>query len=217
MAEVYEYARSLHSDRRQHPGDDMITVLLDGEVVDGAGNTRRLSESEVLSFVLLLAGAGVETVSRLLGWAAVILAQAADQRRVLAEEPALIPNGIEELLRYEAPSPVNGRRTLQPYRVHDVEIPAASKVLLLNGRANRDEREFENPDAFDVRRNIRRHITFGYGAHFCLGAALARMEARIALTETLARFPEWDIDLDALVPVTTSTVRGFRSVPIHLR
>jgi cytochrome P450 len=88
-------------------------------------------------------------------------------------------------------------------------------VLLLNGSANRDAAEFDDPDRFDVRRAITRHISFGYGAHFCIGAALARTEARIALAGTLARFPHWDVDPAELVRVQTSTVRGFSSVPIH--
>jgi cytochrome P450 len=216
MQSLNDYAAAMVADRRQHPGEDMITVLLEGEIDDGAGATRRLSEFELVTFVLLLAGAGVETVARLLSWAAVTLAANPDERALLVDDPALIPNAIEELLRYEAPSPVNGRFTLQPYRAHGVDIPAGSKVLLLNGSANRDPREFDDPDRFDVRRIIKRHISFGYGAHFCLGAALARMEARIALTGTLARFPRWDVDPSELVPVTTSTVRGYSSVPIHL-
>ncbi len=105
---------------------------------------------------------------------------------------------------------------MRPYEAHGVVIPEGSKVLLLNGSANRDPREFDDPDAFDVRRRITRHITFGYGAHFCLGAALARLEGQIALASTLARFPEWEIDDDELKRVQTSTVRGYSSVPIHL-
>jgi cytochrome P450 len=216
MQSLNDYSAAMVAERRQNPGDDMITVLLEGEIDDGAGGTRQLSEFELVTFVLLLAGAGVETVARLLSWAAVTLAANPDQRALLVDDPALIPNGIEELLRYEAPSPVNGRFTMEPYRAHGVEIPAGSKVLLLNGSANRDRREFDEPDRFDVRRVIKRHISFGYGAHFCLGAALARMEARIALAGTLARFPRWDVNPSELVPVTTSTVRGYSSVPIHL-
>jgi cytochrome P450 len=202
------------AERRLHPRDDMISVLIDGEVDDGEG-TRRLGEFEIVAFVILLAGAGVETVARLLSWAAVVLAENPDERRLLVDDPTLIPNAVEELLRYEAPSPVNGRFTLQPYAAHGITIPAGSKVLALNGSANRDPREYDDPDRFDVRRVMRRHISFGHGAHFCLGAALARMEAQSALAGTLARFRSWDVDRAELVPVQTSTVRGYSSVPIH--
>jgi cytochrome P450 len=212
---ITRYATALIDERRKRPGDDMISVLLDAEVGLG-GESRRLTEEELVSFVVLLAGAGVETVARLLSWAAVTLAQHPGERRLLVGDPALIPGAVEELLRYEAPSPVNGRWTLRPFRAHGIEIPAGSKVLLLNGSANRDPREFPDPDRFDVRRKASRHISFGYGAHFCLGAALARLEGRVALAGTLARFPRWDIDPAELVPVRTSTVRGFSSVPIHL-
>jgi cytochrome P450 len=215
MKSVYEYAEGMIAERRTRPGDDMISALIEAEV-DEDGAVRRLDDSEVCLFVILLAGAGVETVARLLSWAAVTLARNPDQRDILVGEPSLIPNAVEELLRYEAPSPVNGRWTLRPFQAHDIDIPEGSKVLLLNGSANRDPREFEDPDRFDVRRAIRRHISFGYGAHFCLGAALARLEGRIALEGTLARFPRWDIDDGELIPVRTSTVRGFSSVPIHL-
>jgi cytochrome P450 len=216
ISSVLDYGSALIAARRRHPGDDMITVLLEAEIDDGSG-PRRLTESELVSFIMLLAGAGVETVARLLSWAAVTLARHPDQRQMLVEDPSLIPGAVEELLRYEAPGPVAGRWTLRPYRAHGFEIPARSKVLLLIGSANRDRREFDDPDRFDVRRVIKRHIAFGYGAHFCLGAALARLEARLALAGTLARFPRWDIDPAELVPVQTSTVRGFSSVPIHLR
>jgi cytochrome P450 len=215
VGQLYNYATALIEERRRQPSDDMVTVLLEVEVeVDG--ERRRLTADELVSFVILLAGAGVETVARLLSWAAVTLARHPGERQLLVDDPALIPGAVEELLRYEAPSPVNGRWTLRPFTAHGIEIPAGSKVLLLNGSANRDRREFDNPDRFDVRRKSSRHISFGYGAHFCLGAALARLEGRAALAGTLARFPRWDIDEAKLVPVRTTTVRGFSSVPIHL-
>jgi cytochrome P450 len=202
-------------DRRARPRDDMISVLLDSEIEDG-DSTRRLTRTELTMFVVLLVGAGVETVARLLSFAAVTLADNPDQRRLLVEDPSLIPNAVEELLRYEAPSPCNGRWTLRPYETHGVTIPAGSKVLLLNGSANRDALEFDDPDRFDVRRQIKRQISFGFGPHYCLGAALARLEARVALEGTLARFPHWDVDPAEIVPVHTTTVRGYSHVPIHL-
>ncbi|MBL7516539.1 cytochrome P450, partial [Frankia sp. CNm7] len=179
-AKVHQYAADLIAHRKRHPGDDMISTLVGSEVVEN-GVARTLTDFELALFVVLLAGAGVETVARLLSWTGVTLARHPEQLALLAADPSLVPGAIEELLRYEAPSPVNGRFTLRPYSLHGVDIPAGSKVLLLNGSANRDPREFTDPDTFDVRRGIQRHITFGFGAHFCLGAALARMEGQIAL------------------------------------
>ena len=215
IGEMNEYARAMIEERRARPTDDMVSVLISAEVAEADG-VRRLTEFEMTTFIMLLAGAGAETVARLLGWAAVLFARNPDQRTLLANDPGLAKNAVDELLRYEAPSPVNGRWTLKPFTVHGVDIPAESKVLLLNGSANRDRREFADPDRFDIRRDIRRHISFGYGAHYCLGAALARLEGRIALEGVMKRFPAWDVDEDALVRVHTSTVRGFSSVPIHL-
>jgi len=213
---TFEYLTDMIAQRRRTPHDDLITALLDAEINED-GAARKLDDMEVISFVLLLAGAGVETVARLLSWTAVVLARNPDQRALLVQDPALIANGIEELLRYEAPSPVNGRWTTRPFEVHGTVVPAESKVLLLNGSANRDPREFDDPERLDVLRSIKRHTSFGHGAHFCLGAALARLEGRVALSRTLARFPTWEIDDTELVPVHTSTVRGYSSVPIHLR
>jgi cytochrome P450 len=215
MGALGDYAKGMIAERQQRPREDMISVLIESEVED-TGGRRKLTDLELVSFVLLLVGAGVETVARLLSWAAILLAQHPNERQVLVGDPSVIPNAVEELLRYEAPSPVNGRWTLRPYRAHGIEIPAASKVLLLNGSANRDHREFEDPDRFDVQRKSSRHVSFGYGTHFCLGAALARMEGRLALAGTLARFPHWEVDMSSVVPVATSTVRGYSSVPIHL-
>jgi cytochrome P450 len=216
MGGLMEYSLGMLAERRRSPGEDTVSVLAEAEIRDEDGTTRRLSDVEIAAFIILLAGAGSETVARLLGWAAVTLARHPDQRSLLVSDPALVPNAVEELLRYEAPSPANGRWTLREWSGHGVDIPAGSKVMLLNGAANRDPREFDDPDTFDVRRQMKRHITFGYGAHFCLGAALARMEGRIALESTLARFPEWDVDEEALEWVQTSTVRGFSSVPLRL-
>jgi cytochrome P450 len=210
-----EYSTAMIAERRQRPTEDLVTALIEAEI-DEDGETRRLTKLEVVMFISQLAGAGVETVARLLSWAAVILARNPEQRALVVGNPTLVPNAIEELLRYEAPSPVNGRWTLQPVQVRGVDIPAESKVLLLNGSANRDPREFVDPDTFDVRRDIKRHIAFGYGAHFCLGASLSRMEGRIGLACALERFPSWEIDEATIVPVRTSTVRGFSSVPVQL-
>ncbi len=198
------------------PRDDLMTALVEAEITDDNGVARRLTKSEGAAFTVLLLSAGTETVARLLGWAAVILAVHPGQRAELAHDPSLIPNAIEELLRYEAPSPVQGRWTTTDVELHDAVIPKDSKVLLLTGSAGRDEREYPEADRFDIHREMRNHVSFGYGIHFCVGAALARLEGRVALEETLKRFPEWEVDLARAVRLHTSTVRGYAEVPILL-
>ena len=160
--------------------------------------------------------AGSETVARHLGWAASVLDDYPDQRAELSNDFSLIPNAVEELLRYEPPSPVNARWTARDVTVQGVTIPTDSRVVLITGSAGRDERKYPEPDVFDIRRHVDLHMTFGYGIHFCLGAALARMEGRIGLEETLARWPEWKVDRANTVPLYTSTVRGPLNLPIEV-
>jgi cytochrome P450 len=212
--EVAVFLRDLLRRRSADPAGDMLTALVHAELTEGDGS-RRLTLDEAASFAMLLFVAGTETVARLLGWAAVVLAEHPDQRRHLVDDPALVPAAVEELLRYEAPSPVQGRWTTRPVRLHGTTIPAGSKVLLLTGSAGRDERVYEQPDRFVVHRERRSHVTFGYGIHFCLGAALARLEGRVALEETLRRFPDWEVDLDSSSRLHTSTVRGYANVAIR--
>jgi cytochrome P450 len=201
---LHRYLGTLVDRRSVEPQDDLLTALCQAE----------LTRAETVRFANLLYSAGTETVGRLLGNAAVVLDDFPDQRAALVEQPELIPNAVEELLRFEAPSPVQGRTTTRDVTMHGVTIPAGSKVLLLTGSAGRDERAFPDPDRFDVRRTIQHHVSFGYGIHFCVGAALARTEGRIALEETLRRFPTWQVDRTRVVRQHTSTVRGFSSVPI---
>ncbi len=200
--------------RAEHPSDDIMTDLLNAEFVDETGTTRRLTRGEVLTYVQLLAGAGNETTTRLIGWTGKVLAENPDQRRELVENRALIPNAIEELLRYEAPSPVQARYINRDIEHYGTKIPEGNIMLLLNGSGNRDERRFPDPDRFDIHRNVGRHLSFGYGIHFCLGAALARLEGRVALEEVLKRFPEWEVDRENAVQARTSTVRGWESLPV---
>jgi cytochrome P450 len=174
-----------------------------------------LTSDECTEFAILLYTAGTETVAKLLGNAAVVLAANPDQRATVAADPAMIPAAIEELLRLEPPSPVNGRWTTRDIELHGTVIPKDSKVLLLTGSAGRDDRVFADPDRFDVRRSTAHHLSFGHGAHFCIGAALARLEGRVALEETLSRFPEWSIDPAGVERAHTSTVRGYRRVRIN--
>jgi cytochrome P450 len=211
---LVSYLADLVRVRTAEPGDDLVSDLVQAEIVDDDGTTRRLTVEECTRFALLLYSAGTETVAKLLGNAAVILAEHPDQRADLAANADVLPNAVEELLRFEAPSPVQGRTTTRDVTLHGVDIPAGSKVLLLTGSAGRDERAFPDPDRFDVRRTMAHHLSFGYGIHFCLGAALARLEGRIALEEALVRFPTWELDHAGVERVHTSTVRGYRAVPV---
>jgi cytochrome P450 len=209
-----EYIAAKLAERRQQPEDDLFTALVEVELKEDDGSTRRLTEQEAVAFGNLLIAAGTETVARLLGWASVVLDQHPDQRAELAADSSLIPNAVEELLRYEAPSPVQGRWTSRPVELHGMVIPENSKVLLITGSAGRDQRRYPEPDRFDIHRDMGSHVSFGFGIHFCLGAALARLEGRIALEETLKRFPEWQVDAAGAQRLHTSTVRGWKSVPI---
>ena len=213
--ELYEYLAALLAERRAHPVDDMLTALVQVQLNEGGVN-RGLTEEESVNFALLLVSAGTETVARLLSWAAVVLAEHPDQRQLLVDDPSLHGNAVEELLRFEAPSPVQGRLTTDDVELHGVAIPKDSKVLLLTGSAGRDERVYPDAERFDVRRKFDQHVSLGIGAHYCVGAALARLEGRIALTETLKRFPTWEVDEARAVRLHTSTVRGYKSVPILL-
>ena len=200
--------------RAENPTDDLMTELLHAEFEDETGTPRRLTRSEVLNFVTLLNGAGNETTTRLIGWTGKLLAEHPDQRQDLVEDRRLIPQAIEEILRYETPSPVQARWVTADVAHYGRTVPAGSVMLLLNGAANRDDRKFAHGDTFDIHRTIDFHLAFGYGIHFCLGAALARIEGRTALDEVLKRWPEWDVDWDSAVQARTSTVRGWESLPV---
>jgi cytochrome P450 len=214
MDQLHAYVIAQLSERRDHPRDDMFTDLVEGQIVDDDGEVHRLTLEEATMFAVLLASAGTETVARLIGWAGLVLGDHPDQRAELAADPGLIAGAVEELLRYEAPSPVQGRWTTRAVELHGRIIPPDSKILLLTGSAGRDERHFPDPDRFDIHRPIDHHVSFGYGIHFCLGAALARMEGRVALEEMLRRFPEWTVDKDRAVALHTSTVRGYFKLPV---
>ncbi len=213
---LFEYLTELLDDRMRSPQDDMLSDLVVAEITEADGSVRRLSQQETAEFAILLVGAGTETVARLLGWAAVVLDEHPDQRAELVADPTLIANAVEELLRYEAPSPVQGRWTMAPVELHGVVVPANSKVLMLTGSAGRDPRKYADADRFDIHRSFDHHVSFGYGVHFCLGAALARMEGRIGIEETLARHPTWTVDRANAQRLHTSTVRGWTRVPLTL-
>ena len=203
--------------RAQHPSDDLMTTLLNAEFEDETGTTRTLSRDEVLTYTQVLAGAGNETTGRLIGWLGKVLGEHPDQRRELVADRSLIPNAIEETLRFEPTGPHVARYVAREAEYYGQTVPAGSALLLLVGSANRDERRYEDPDRFDIHRDIGQHLTFGYGLHFCLGAALARLEGRVALDEVLTRFPDWEVDLDNAELAHTSTVRGWETMPVVVR
>ncbi|MGO9185330.1 cytochrome P450 [Mycobacterium sp.] len=194
--------------RTKNPSDDLITELLNVEFEDETGATRRLSTEELLIFLAVVAGAGVETTGRLFGWMGKVLGENPDQLQDLAGNPSLVPNAIEELLRYEPPGPHVARWVAEDVEFHGQTVPAGSALLLMLASANRDERHFDEPDRFDIHRRPGGLLTFGRGAHFCLGAPLARLEGRVALEEVLKRFPKWEVDIDNARRSRTSTVRG---------
>jgi cytochrome P450 len=199
--------------RAEHPSDDLMTELLNAEIEEPDGTRRRLSRTEVLTYTSTIAGAGNETTTRLIGFIGQLLSDHPDQRREIAADRSLIPQAIEEVLRFEAPSPVQAR-----YVAHDVEyygrtVPAGSIILLLNGSANRDERRFADAERFDIH-HTGSHLSFGHGLHFCLGSALARMEARVALEEVLKRWPDWQVDYDNALRAHTASVRGWARLPV---
>jgi cytochrome P450 len=202
--------------RAEHPSDDIMTDLLNAEFEDETGTVRRLRREELLTYLTVVAGAGNETTTRLIGWSGKVLADHPDQRREMVDDPSLIPGAIEELLRYEPPAPYVGRYVAKDVELHGRTVAAGNAMLILIGAANRDDRRFPDADRFDIHRKDGQHITFGYGPHFCLGAALARLEGRVALDEVLKRFPEWEVDTGKARLAPTSTVRGWETLPVVL-
>lgn len=204
--------------RADHPSDDIMTELLNAEFVDETGTTRNLSRQELLTYLNVVAGAGNETTTRLIGWAGKVLAEHPEQRRELVDDPTLIPQAIEELLRFEPPAPHVARYVTRDVEIHDQTVPQGSVMMMLIGAAVRDHRQFPpDGDVFDIHREVRQHLSFSVGTHYCLGSALARLEGRVALEEILKRFPEWDVDLANATLSPTSTVRGWESMPAVLK
>jgi cytochrome P450 len=200
--------------RTDNPSDDIMTELLNVEFTDEHGADRRLTREELLIYINVVAGAGNETTTRLIGWAGKVLAEHPDQRRELVENPALIPQAIEELLRFEPPAPHVARYVTRDVEYYGQTVPEGSVMMMLIGAANRDHRQFPpDGDVFDIHREVHQHLTFSVGTHYCLGSALARLEGSIALEEILKRFPEWDVDMTNASLSPTSTVRGWDSMP----
>lgn len=202
--------------RRKNPSDDLMTQLLNAEFEDETGTVRTLTHEELLIFINILATAGNETTNRTIGWSGKILGDHPDQRHELAADPSLIPNAVEEILRFQPPALQACRYVTQDVEMYGETVPAGSVMMLLMASANRDSEIFPpDGDVFDIHRDVERQLTFGHGIHFCLGAALARLEARIAVDEILKRFPDWEVDM-ANAKLDTSQVRGWASLPVHL-
>jgi len=208
--ELMMYMTAAYDERRERPRDDLMSALLEAEI-DG----ERLSQEELLGFAFLLLIAGNETTTNLISNAVALLDQYPDQRRQLIDDPSLLPAAIEEFLRFE--SPVQGlSRTLRKDTViHDHTIPQGAQLLLLYASANRDERRIDDPERFDISRDTKPHLAFGFGTHFCLGASLARLEARIALEELLARMPDFRVDFAASERLGGGVVRGWGALPLE--
>ncbi|UXA20876.1 cytochrome P450 [Mycobacterium sp. SMC-4] len=203
--------------RTEHPSDDIMTDLLNVEFEDETGTVRRLRRDELLMYLTVVATAGAETTTRLIGWAGKTLADYPDQRSALVADPTLIPQAIEEILRWEPPALHVGRYVARDTEYYGQKVPEGSAMLLLMGAANRDRRRFApDGDVFDIYREQRSHLTFGAGTHFCMGNALARLEGRIALEEILKRFPEWEVDWPNTRPSQTTAVRGWEAMPTFI-
>jgi cytochrome P450 len=200
--------------KRETPGDDMISKLIAAELTNPDGTVTRLDDVEIAGFAALLGGAGAETVTKLIGNAAVLFADNPEQWQKVLDDPAQIPAAVEEILRYHPPAQYVGRWTLKDVTLHGVTIPKDSPVLLINGSASRDERAYDEPDRFDITRDQGQNIGFGYGIHSCLGAALARMESRIALELMRERMPRFEVDQSGLRRVNMTNVAGFSHVPV---
>jgi len=207
----------LVADRRRHPGDDVISMLIAAEVTDDDGNTHRLSDQLITAQFLLLAAAGHETVANLIGNGAVALWWWPDQRRELARDPRLTPGAVEEMLRWDNPAPLAGRWCTRDVELHGTTIAAESRVMLVLGSANHDERRYAEPGQFDIHREVDpRPLVFGFGIHRCLGAALARLEVRVAFEELLARFPDYELDEPGIRRGPAQMLRGLMNLPAVL-
>jgi cytochrome P450 len=211
---IYYYG--LVRQRRAEPRDDMISRLIETEV-ERDGQVEKLTDVDITGFATMLGGAGAETVTKLVGNAMVAFADFPDQWQKLQRDRSKIPAAVEELLRYEAPSQYQVRTTTRDVTLHDRTIPAGSAVLLVTGSATRDERMFPHPDRVDIDRERKMgfNLAFGYGVHSCLGAALARMESRIALEALLDLLPDYEVERAGLRRVAMSNVCGWSNVPVR--
>ncbi|MCK0091794.1 cytochrome P450 [Rhodococcus sp. F64268] len=219
VVEVMRFYYGLVKERRENPQDDMISKLIAAEIERDDDQPPQLTTMEIAMFASLLGGAGAETVAKLIGGAPVTFARHPDQWAQLREDRSLIPDAVEELLRFESPNQYNVRYSMRDVELHGVTIPAGKPVFLLLGSANRDPAAFEDADVFDIERDRSGppSLAFGLGIHSCLGAALARMESALALGRLLDFMPEFDVDFDNCTRVSMQNVAGYDHVPVRVR
>lgn len=199
--------------RKDNPSDDVVTELLNAEFEDEHGVRRTLTLDELLMYVNVLAAAGSETTGRLITYLAKLLADNPDQRRELVADPDLIPGAVEEALRFEAPAIEAARFVATDVEIHGQTVPAGSAIAALLASANRDEHHYDEPDRFDIHRKAS-NLSLSFGPHYCLGANLARIEARIVFAEVLKRFPAWEVDYDTAVFEVTPPLRSWTKLPV---
>jgi hypothetical protein len=206
---IYTLFGSLLAERRDAPADDLMSALLAARV-DGDS----LSDDDLLGFCFLLLVAGNDTTTSLIGNGVELLARHRDERAELAGDLSLVPAAIEEMLRIESPTQALSRTAMRDVELHGTTFSAGSRVMLLWGSANLDDREFADPEVFDIHRQAPRHLGFGHGIHVCLGAALARLEARVAFEELLTRLPEYELSGEPERYVS-NWARAWRFLPLQ--
>jgi cytochrome P450 len=212
--ELGAYVFDLVVDKRAHPSEDLLSRLCTVEAERDDGSRSGLDDLEITGFAMLLAAAGSETVTKLVGNAVVLFSRNPDQWEKIQSDTSRIPNAVEEILRYWPPSQYQGRFSLKPSEFHGVTVPADTPVILITGAATRDEREFDDPDVFDIDRAPGLALGFGHGIHTCLGAALARLESRVAIEEWGRRWTEFSVDESRLERVHMANVAGYSSIPV---
>ncbi|BCZ21758.1 cytochrome P450 [Mycobacterium senriense] len=210
------YFLELSKEKRRQPDDLIISRLVDATYEDDTGMTHRLTDEDIATFAVLIAAAGSETVTKLIGNGTMALHHNPDQWELVLADPGLIPGAIEEMLRLNPPSQYQGRFTTREVVLDGGTIPAGSPTLLVTGAATRDPRAYDKPDAFDIRRGGSTTLAFGYGAHSCLGSWLARLETRVAWHAIRERWPRFTVDTDGLRRVTMSNVAGYSHIPVHV-
>jgi cytochrome P450 len=212
-----EYFLELAKEKRRRPDDLIISRLVTATYEDETGVTHRLTDEDIGTFSVLLASAGSETVTKLMGNGVMAFHNFPDQWQLVLDDPGLIPGAIEEMLRLNPPSQYQGRFTTRDVTFDGGTIPAGSPTLLVTGAATRDPRAYDQPDAFDIKRGGATTLAFGFGAHSCLGSWLARLETRVALQQLREHWPQFDVDTDGLQRVTMSNVAGYSHIPVHVR